>query len=447
MSISRGLTLFIIVLFAITTGVKPQRHSISSSGIEKGSLQEHGFKSILDWEISSNTFPKTHKSNENVSQVDSVISKGISGGGLKFIYNYDNKDRIDNYIGLSYVEGDWRNTYLIKNTYSTDGLLTSTEHFLWNGSSWQDDIRESYYYDSLRQNTLRIHESYFNSAWVKTSKYLITLDKNGNDSIIVFQKWSEGKWINSSRTTCEFINGNLLDASLYEQWNDSLWQYLGLSYLEYDDEGYLLSTVSYLWDDNSWINYIKYRNEYNQDRTTLVRNVELWDASQWIITERILFSLNMSGYILSGKYEYRTMNDNWVSGDGPIHINNPDGFEVHIISHVIEVYYNDTTTVIKDDNTRPNDFALSQNYPNPFNPTTTIEYTLPVEMLHATSLQLVTLKIFDILGQEVATLLDKQQKPGIYKVQFDASNLASGVYFCNLYYAHKSISKKMLLLK
>ncbi|MEN8191671.1 MAG: T9SS type A sorting domain-containing protein [Bacteroidota bacterium] len=94
------------------------------------------------------------------------------------------------------------------------------------------------------------------------------------------------------------------------------------------------------------------------------------------------------------------------------------------------------------------DFSLEQNYPNPFNPSTTIKYSLPiVETRHASSLRNVTLKIFDLLGREMATLVNEQQKPGNYEIIFDASHLSSGMYFYKLNTPHYSKIMKMLLLK
>ncbi|MBZ0182531.1 MAG: T9SS type A sorting domain-containing protein [Melioribacteraceae bacterium] len=86
------------------------------------------------------------------------------------------------------------------------------------------------------------------------------------------------------------------------------------------------------------------------------------------------------------------------------------------------------------------DFKLFQNYPNPFNPTTSIEYSVP-------SNENVTLKVFDILGREVATLVNQQMNPGNYKVQFDASQLVSGVYFYRISAGNYNKTMKMLLLK
>ena len=86
------------------------------------------------------------------------------------------------------------------------------------------------------------------------------------------------------------------------------------------------------------------------------------------------------------------------------------------------------------------DYALAQNYPNPFNPVTTITYQLPKSGS-------VTLKIFDILGNEVKTLVNEQKEMGRYTVQFDASSLASGMYIYRLRANDYTSTKKMLLLK
>ncbi|MBU0473338.1 MAG: T9SS type A sorting domain-containing protein [Bacteroidetes bacterium] len=99
-----------------------------------------------------------------------------------------------------------------------------------------------------------------------------------------------------------------------------------------------------------------------------------------------------------------------------------------------------------DDNIIPSEFSLSQNYPNPFNPSTTINYSIP----HSTeyhSVQQTTLKIFDILGREVITLVNKVQSPGNYSVKFNASNLTSGIYFCRMQVNDFIAVKKMILMK
>jgi subtilisin family serine protease len=97
-------------------------------------------------------------------------------------------------------------------------------------------------------------------------------------------------------------------------------------------------------------------------------------------------------------------------------------------------------TDVKEMKLQPGDFALEQNYPNPFNPTTTISFAVPTSSL-------VVLKVYNVLGQEVTTLVDGVESAGTHKVSFDARNLASGVYFCRMRAGEFAASKKLLLAK
>jgi hypothetical protein len=96
-------------------------------------------------------------------------------------------------------------------------------------------------------------------------------------------------------------------------------------------------------------------------------------------------------------------------------------------------------------------FSLEQNYPNPFNPTTVIKYSIPsviaIRQLSEKQSQLVTLKIYDVLGTEIATLVNEEKQAGSYSVSFDASSLASGIYFYKLVSGSFVETKKMILMK
>ncbi|MBI1936507.1 MAG: T9SS type A sorting domain-containing protein [Ignavibacteriales bacterium] len=113
----------------------------------------------------------------------------------------------------------------------------------------------------------------------------------------------------------------------------------------------------------------------------------------------------------------------------------------------------DTFTDVELSSNLPNEFMLYQNYPNPFNPSTTIEYTIPsVETGYIPSLHHVTLKIYDILGREVAVLVNEEQMPGKHSVIFNVEAnrrfaLQSGIYFYTLQTDYFSQTKKMILTK
>ena len=88
----------------------------------------------------------------------------------------------------------------------------------------------------------------------------------------------------------------------------------------------------------------------------------------------------------------------------------------------------------------PVEYELSQNYPNPFNPSTTIKFTIP-------EAGLVKLSVFNLLGQEIKSLVDEQRQPGTYTQKFDATELNSGVYFYELRVNDFIQTKKMQFLK
>jgi hypothetical protein len=97
-------------------------------------------------------------------------------------------------------------------------------------------------------------------------------------------------------------------------------------------------------------------------------------------------------------------------------------------------------TSVDNEPTQPTEFALEQNYPNPFNPSTTFRYSIPTQSK-------VVIKVFDVLGNEVATLMDEEKSVGTYELTWNAENLSSGIYFYQLKAGEFISTKKMILLK
>jgi len=114
---------------------------------------------------------------------------------------------------------------------------------------------------------------------------------------------------------------------------------------------------------------------------------------------------------------------------------------IDVSQKVTLVVQTGTATAVEDDGTAvPKEFSLQQNYPNPFNPSTTIRFSLPRK-------ERVTLKVFDVLGREVATLFDEERPAGEHSVVFDAKSLTSGVYFYRIQTDNEVRSRKLLLLR
>jgi hypothetical protein len=123
---------------------------------------------------------------------------------------------------------------------------------------------------------------------------------------------------------------------------------------------------------------------------------------------------------------------------------NGDGFNSSLdrwnFGQKFVVYVVDQTTSIENEELIPNSFMLKQNYPNPFNPSTKISWSSATSGHH-------TLKIYDITGNEVATLVDEFMPAGNNEVEFNANNFSSGVYFYKLVAGNQTETKKMILMK
>ena len=147
-------------------------------------------------------------------------------------------------------------------------------------------------------------------------------------------------------------------------------------------------------------------------------------------------NISLSNYISSQfKIRFRLRTDSGTTRDGWY----VDDIGVFIYSF---------PTGISNDEEPVHQFSLEQNYPNPFNPSTTIHYSIPSVITSGTKQsQLVTLKVFDVLGNEVATLVNEEKPAGSYQIEFSADGLTTGIYFYKLHAGSLLETKKMILLK
>lgn len=179
----------------------------------------------------------------------------------------------------------------------------------------------------------------------------------------------------------------------------------------------------------NFINSVNILNRYRKNDTIIenltVHCVNLPSTADWSAEISPDLFLLQNGYTF--EYAFETIDKSLI----PVHAFSPD-------SGYYEFNY--TPTDVTNHNDGINQFKLYQNYPNPFNPSTEINY-------HVQSEGIVTLKIFDILGKEVTTLVNEYKSPGNYKIDFDGHNLASGVYICQLRSGELINRIKMMLAK
>jgi hypothetical protein len=127
----------------------------------------------------------------------------------------------------------------------------------------------------------------------------------------------------------------------------------------------------------------------------------------------------------------------------------PTDFKIRVYNNVnsqLDSVFLSKVTGIKYETTTETDYSLKQNYPNPFNPVTVINFTNPSNVKNGFD-NFTSLKVYDINGKLVSTLIEKNLKPGNYSVSFDGSNLPSGVYIYTLSSGGNIQSKRMTLIK
>jgi len=200
-------------------------------------------------------------------------------------------------------------------------------------------------------------------------------------------------------------------------------------------------------EDVKLIDFEMKLNEQHEVRFGVLGFVELYDIDSIDVLgyESVNKTYRLDGLILS----YLTLSSKF----GPIwrySPGEPPGTsitrELLIGCQISDTSYGHIVSV-KDEKRLPNEFSLSPNYPNPFNPTTKIKFSLPNvgdENFRPLQTQLI---VYDILGREIKTLLNKPLQPGEYEVEFDATGLPSGVYFYRLSSGSFSQTKKMVLLR
>ncbi|MEO8665397.1 MAG: YCF48-related protein [Ignavibacteria bacterium] len=221
-----------------------------------------------------------------------------------------------------------------------------------------------------------------------------------------------------------------------------------------------LSSSSFLNQNTGWVAGTTYVSGLIEDLILKTSNGGMnWQdlklTSRTFINSIFFVSNDTGWYCGSGVFKTSNSGVNWVNQIPPVgvdyfrHIffkNNKTGWVVGDDGVIFSTHTGGITTVNNSAVNSPLDFILNQNYPNPFNPKTIINYELPSNVNGQRAD--VKLIVYDLLGKEIVTLVDAKQNPGSYSIDFDGSNLPSGIYFYKLSAGGNIVdSKRMVLLK
>lgn len=276
-------------------------------------------------------------------------------------------------------------------------------HSYYNGSSWSSETEMSYLTDGD-----------VNTPLTAVSNDVFAIWKESNSGYIKYAQWDDDPLAPQSLAVQPYQQGNDRYAKLTWQLNNE-----PDVFIRTNDAYDIERRINFLGNWGTW-QMIATRGG-NISEFIDYETVGVGDAEVYIAEYRMRardYNNNVSGYSSSVSIEFQRYVPTAPGSKGG--------------------WANKSTE--SSGNNISYDYNLAQNYPNPFNPTTTIEYSIR-------STGLVTLKVYDMLGMEVASLVNENKEAGSYSVEFNASNLPSGIYVYKLTAGKFVSTKKLLLLK
>lgn len=428
------------------------------------------------------------------------LSNSILPSNAVYAIEFDDKDNIwfgtggnalINYNRNKWISYDSSNCELLNTIYS---LKFDKMGNLWigykyniieyNGNFWLSKYNNGHLlnYDSTNSPFSRnlvncIKTDTYDNLWIGTAKGLLKFDGTG---------WTIYNMENTPLTT------NLINDIDFDEIGN-IWCGLGF-YVKYDDEGNPTATEGGLarFDGNNWSIYNSQNSElpFNNVMSLAIDSEDIvwvsirdpmyvgieygWGLTKFDGTTWTTFNINNSPLTSNTIFDITVDKDDnlWLStcAGGLVKYDRKNSWKVYNVRNSgiafdsqslvkIDSYGNKwighnesglsifreggvILTDVKENKAEqlPESFALYQNYPNPFNSTTKINYSLPKESF-------VIIKVYDVLGNDLTTLVDEDKPAGTYKINFDANKYSSGVYFYQLKTNDFIVTKKMILLR
>ncbi|HSL87797.1 MAG TPA: T9SS type A sorting domain-containing protein [Ignavibacteriaceae bacterium] len=344
---------------------------------------------------------------------------------------------------------DWmKNSWTV---FEYDSLINRIlwTRYLWSNNTWRNFDRWYYKFTGSVLDS-SVYQSW-SAMWENKEKYIYDYDSTGNLNTRVFQNWnnnwendarlkykyfpddnlesdtlqiweSTNQWSSRFYTDYRYSINNLLVEELTRKWNGVNWDVASKTIYTYDQYGNRIERISQQFINGDWVNTTRDSTIYENNLIKEFIN-QVWE-NEWIFLFKSVYSYNIY-YEITEILVNSWQSNNWTP------------------SLKYNFFYVPITEIKHEPYSRFS-FLLNQNYPNPFNPSTVIRYQVP-------EAGFVTLKVYDILGKEVATLVNEEKIAGSYEVEFYPESgirkLGSGIYFYQLKAGDFIETKKMILLR
>lgn len=426
-------TLCFLFLGFLLGDIFPQeQYYISTNGNINNSFSKRGIYNV--------SYIPPLKNKNSIEVLDSLICVLLNGNKIKFAYNYNEDLTLDYFTMADWFNGEWIFSAKHKNTYNFEGKLETIlwEWFQASSGEWIKDAKVIFIYDSLGNKIASSHQVYDGQKFINYFKDEYYYNAANNLLSSVHQNWIDSIWVNRSKIVWSFTPENVNDTTLFQVWTNAQWVNYQLNIYEYDEKLNIISNLAKRWLENNWANIGMGSFEYDVNNNCMLNIWKIANNNTWENWFRIFYEYDENNNLIH-LFGEEWENGQWVPEDEPLSVTNPDGIVIGFIAKELFLHYNPPTSVEGEKN-EVNGFNLFQNYPNPFNPNTIISYNIQ-------DYSLVTLNIYNLLGEKIRTLIQQNQAPGKYQINFDGDNLPGGIYFYELITDKIKITKKMILLR
>ena len=386
-------------------------------------------------------------------QLDEVITEEESNIAYRNSIDFDTKTT------QVWWDSAWHNKWQWLKSYDDNGYLTESEFYKFRDDEWLLRGNVSYTNNDNGAPTSRIRQAYWDGSFYNRSLHEYNYNDGGDLTQNTRFKWRHNSWHNRSLTELQYQDGLFVNKTNY-RWVDSTWANRYLQEISYNDNGGRSVKVGYKWTDSGWTERHKTEYSYDDNGDLSQKMFFKWTDAGWVTRARLTISRDDALNPVEVLLEKVDSTDSWNNVSLRENAFSDDGM---VMETVASRWRNDEWRLRKRNEytyfngpgrsilsiaapvTLPDQITLAQNYPNPFNPITTFSYELP-------EAKFVTIAVFDMRGNKVATLANERQDPGVRSYRWNGTNdngdgIAAGVYIYTIQAGNFRQSKKMILLK
>jgi len=364
------------------------------------------------------------------------------------VYTYGANGKETETLNELWTGGTWHDTTRYYYEYNPSGQEIEYGYESWNGSAWVDSYRFQYIYTSYGNLGHSLRQNWADTGWVNSTNRTWYFNLNQTINSAISQSWMSNAWVNTQRDSQAYDVKDSIILHVYQSWADTAWKNSSKYMYTYKGNG-LLSQSLYQFYITDWQNLLLYSYSYDGSGNKLQDLLQSWGGTAWFNSSNTQYTYDINMRITSAVSQL--YNSGWVNSSKFMYIYDGNGnrieFDYQIwknnnwLNSSRDVYTFETVLGVEENNPLVGRrFNLEQNYPNPFNPSTVIRFDVPHQGV-------VSLKVYDVLGQEISTLVNETKMPGEYSVRWDASKFPSGIYFYRLAAGNFSETKKLVLMK